>query len=109
MGLGHTRRNLVLSAALEELVPEASILIATGISEADGLGRPQRTEILKLPSLEKVGSGQYMPRRLQVPMADLIALRADIMAATVHTYRPDVMLVDRHPLGIDGELRWALD
>src|SRR5687768_3000902 len=108
MGLGHTRRNLVLAAAVESLAPHASVLTVTGVREANDLGRSSRTEILSLPGLRKVANGHYVPRRLAVPMPDLIALRSGIIESAVREFRPDVMLVDRHPLGINGELRAAL-
>jgi predicted glycosyltransferase len=103
------RRNLVIAAALAARSPNASVILATSAEHADSLGVPDRVDLMRLPAVRKVGNGRYTPRRLLIPGSDLTALRAGILAATVESYRPSVLLVDRHPLGVGGELRTALD
>lgn len=108
-GLGHVRRNLAVAAALTELAPEASVLLATGIDEVDRLGVPDGVEVLKLPGLRKIANERYVSRRLRVPAADIRALRSSLLAAAVGAFLPQVMLVDKHPLGAGGELVAALE
>ena len=88
--------------------PRASVILATSAEHADSLGVPDGVDLLRLPSLRKVDNDRYEPRRLAIPGADLTALRAGILAAAVESYRPSVLLVDKHPLGVGGELRTAL-
>ena len=107
LGLGHVRRNLAIAAELVKLAPEASILLVTGIDDARHLGCAPNVEILKLPSLRKVANGHYVARHLR--MDDVLAFRARLLAETVASFRPSVLLVDRHPLGAGGELRPCLD
>jgi predicted glycosyltransferase len=109
LGLGHVRRNLVIAAALVERSPGASVLLATSAEHADSLGVPERVDLMRLPAIRKVGNGRYAPRRLPISGSDLTALREVILAAAVESYRPSVLLVDRHPLGVGGELRMALN
>jgi predicted glycosyltransferase len=109
LGLGHVRRNLVIAGALVERSPGASVLLATSAEHADSLGVPDRVDLLRLPALRKVDNGRYTPRRLPISGSDLTALREGILAAAVASYRPSVLLVDRHPLGVGGELRTALN
>jgi predicted glycosyltransferase len=109
LGLGHVRRNLVIAAALVERSPDASVLLATSAEHADSLGVPDRVDLLRLPAVRKVDNGRYAPRRLPISGSDLTALREGILAAAVESYRPSVLLVDRHPLGVGGELRTALN
>jgi predicted glycosyltransferase len=72
------------------------------------MGLPARVEILKLPGLRKVSNDHYCSRRLQMPASEIRALRSDLLLTTVKSYRPDVVLVDKHPFGANGEFRDAL-
>jgi predicted glycosyltransferase len=108
LGLGHVRRNLVIAAALVERAPGATVLLATSAEHADSLGVPDRVDLLRLPAVRKVDNGRYTPRRLAISGSDLTAVRAGVLAAAVESFRPSVLLVDKHPLGVGGELRTAL-
>jgi predicted glycosyltransferase len=109
MGLGHTRRNLAIARALAGTSPGAAILLATGTDGVASLGIPEGVEILKMPGLRKVANGRYVSRRLTVPEADIRDLRKQLLESVVLSYSPTVMLVDKHPLGVGGELRAALE
>ncbi len=108
LGLGHVRRNLVIAGALVARNPAASVLLATSAEHADSLGVPDGVELLQIPGVRKVANGRYTPRRLPIPGADLTAIRSAILAAAVESYQPSVLLVDKHPMGVGGELGLAL-
>jgi predicted glycosyltransferase len=108
LGLGHTRRHLAVAAALAELEPRASILLATGADYVARLGVPRQVEVLKLPGLRKIGNDQYCSRHLQIPGTEIRALRSALLLATVKGFRPDVVLVDKHPFGASGEFKAGL-
>lgn len=107
-GLGHTCRNLAIASAVTRRAPKASILLATGSDDVRRLGVPRGVEILKLPSLRKVSNDRYRSRHLQIPDADLRALRAKLLVGAVEAFKPDLLLVDKHPFGASGELKVAL-
>jgi predicted glycosyltransferase len=109
MGLGHVRRNLSVAGALTELAPDASILVATSSEEAERFGVPANADLLKLPGLRKTGNDRYAARKLHLRWPEIRAVRAEILAAAVTSFQPSVLLVDKHPLGVGGELRMALD
>jgi len=109
LGLGHTRRHVAVAAALSELAPEASILLASGADDVNRLGLPAHIEVLKLPGLRKVANEQYSSRRLRIPTAEIRALRSALLLTAVKSFRPSVVLVDKHPFGVSGEFRPALD
>jgi predicted glycosyltransferase len=109
LGLGHLRRNLAVATAVATLDPQASILIATGAEEAHRFPIPPTIDILKLPSLRKIDNGRYAARRLNVTWRDVRSVRAALLRATVSSFRPSVLLVDKHPLGVGGELEPALE
>src|SRR5205814_1440502 len=108
LGLGHTRRHVAVASALSELAPEASILLASGADDVNRLGLPAHIEVLKLPGLRKVANDQYASRRLRIPTSEIRSLRAALLLTAVKSFRPSVVLVDKHPFGVSGELRGAL-
>jgi predicted glycosyltransferase len=109
LGLGHVRRNLSIAAALVRAAPKASILLATSAQHAEDLGvPPDGVDILRIPGIRKVDNHRYAARRLPLPEADLRTIRSALLAAAVESFRPDVLLVDKHPMGVKGELRRAL-
>jgi predicted glycosyltransferase len=109
VGLGHVRRNLAIARALTASNSEASILLATSADEAESFGVPPNVDVLRLPGLRKLDNERYAARRLRVPFGDVRALRSALLAAAVESFRPTVMLVDKHPLGVGGELHPALE
>lgn len=108
-GLGHIRRNLAVAGALKRRCPRSSILLATGSYEVDRLGLLSNIEALKLPGLQKLSNGHYEARRLGVSATDLFAIRSALLKTAVQAFQPAVMLVDKHPVGVSGELRPALN
>ncbi len=108
LGLGHVRRNLAIAGALVERCPDASVILATSVEHADSLGVPDGVDLMRLPAMRKVGNGRYTPRRLTIPAPELTELRAGLLRAAVESFRPSVLLVDKQPLGVGGELCVAL-
>jgi predicted glycosyltransferase len=89
LGLGHVRRNLAIARALDDVAPEASILVLTGAAETERLGVSPRINVVRLPG----------PHRSD----------QRVLAAAVEIFRPEVVLVDEHPFGPGGELGPALE
>ncbi len=109
VGLGHVRRNLAIAAEVVALRPSSAVLLACSADEVDRLTLPPNVDVLKLPAIVKEGNGQYAARRLAVNSHDVLHLRAGIIAGAVWSFRPDVLVADKHPFGVQGELRAALD
>lgn len=109
VGLGHARRNLNLAAALTAQCPDASVLVATGAEDLD-LFRPAGTiDVLRLPGIQKLGADRYGARRLPVHESVVHDLRAGLLKAAVERFQPDVVVADKHPGGLNGELVPALE
>ena len=108
LGLGHARRNLRIANAVVERAPESSVLVATSADAIESLGIPRNIDVLKLPGLRKLKNQKYVPRRLSASQQQMIELREAVLAAAALSFRPHVVLVDKHPLGVDGELTSAL-
>lgn len=105
-GLGHVRRNTLIASALLGIDPEAEIVIMTGVAV-----RPRwlrgRFMVQRVPPLLKGSDGSY--RSTTMSFDGAIAQRAAAMRSMVDEWRPNVVVVDRHPYGIAGELRDSLE
>jgi predicted glycosyltransferase len=108
LGLGHTRRNLAIAEAIGEITPDSAILLATGIDDYKQFGIPPGVDVLKMPGLRKVANEMYASRRLRISRSEILKIRSDLLLAAIDSFRPDVLVVDKHPFGAGGELRGAL-
>lgn len=104
MGLGHLRRNALLSAALARRLPGSSILLLSGARELRRYPMPRDVDILTLPSFRKVDKDRYIPRHLRGDAKRLRDLRAAVIRAALLAYQPNLLLVDKVPEGLEGEL-----
>ena len=109
-GLGHFRRTLALATFLVARVPWLSQLIVTGSPVPHNFRLPERIDYIKLPSVVKVGAAQYVPRTIAAPVDDVLNMRRDVIVAAASNFRPDALIVDHAPAGLQGEivpaLRW---
>ncbi|USQ81962.1 glycosyl transferase family 28 [Ornithinimicrobium faecis] len=112
VGLGHIRRNLALAHTLTTDIPaltgrSVTGMLLTGVGHGADLDVPEGFDVALLPGIRK-GSEGYQPRHMQVPMNDLICIREQMVRGVVNGLTPDLIIVDRHPYGVDGELRETL-
>jgi predicted glycosyltransferase len=106
-GLGHLRRSLLVAEGLASLPRPPTVLIATGSPRAQAFALPTGCDTLKLPAVTKTPTGDYRPRGLRMPLDELVRLRSDLLRSSARAFRPDVILVDHSPVGMQGEL-WPL-
>jgi len=109
MGLGHMRRNLLLAQALKRSPLQAVVLMIAGAREASLLTSAAGVDCVALPSLRKDGDGHYHPRHLEIPLQELLALRAQTARAALEAFDPDVLIVDNVPRGAVRELDPVLE
>lgn len=82
--------------------------MATGARGARRLVAGFPVNCIELPPVVKLGPGRYAPEDPALAGQDVVALRSELLADAVHRLRPDLLLVDRHPRGLLGELDDAL-
>ncbi len=110
MGMGHIRRNLLIAQALARPPLTAGLLCISGAHEATASALPVGIDCITLPALRKEERGRrYRARRLPLAARELIELRAQTIAAALDAFDPDVLIVDKVPCGLLGELEPALD
>jgi predicted glycosyltransferase len=107
-GLGHFRRNLLLADALARAIPDVSILCATGSPHSHSFRLPPRFDYLKIPSTTKNPDGTYRSRTLDLTLEEVTELRSRILRVGALSFRPDLVLVDQTPTGMEEELLPAL-
>jgi predicted glycosyltransferase len=107
-GLGHTRRNIVIAAALVAARPETDVLLLTGSPEATALPLPPSTEVLTLPTLYKHADGHYSARVLSSPLVEILAMRSRLIETALTAFGPDLFVVDKVARGVQGSLDRAL-
>ena len=61
-------------------------------------------DYLKLPSIYKVGPGEWLPLSLPLSFSEVLKMRREIIRSAVLNFAPDVLLVDHMPHGAMGEL-----
>ena len=109
MGMGHKRRNLLIAQSLVRHIPNCSVLLITGMVEANADNLPPGIDYLALPAWHKTTDGEYQARRLDLTQKELAQLRGQIIRAALDTFKPDVFLVDNVPRGALRELDGVLE
>lgn len=101
-GLGHIRRTQKIANAIS--AEDKSILIACSSPMASSFSSRPGIEYLNLPGFVKQVSGEYLPRALNIPVEEFVGLRASLLLAAVKNFRPNILIVDKEPLGVKWEL-----
>lgn len=108
-GLGNIRRTLLLAELLSEQYDSASILIVTGSPMIHAFRLPEGIDYVKLPCLDRVAAERYEPMFLRDCADEVRRTRAAVLEQIVVGFGPDLMIVDKRPGGVDGELLGTLE
>lgn len=103
-GLGHLRRSLLLAESLGEHGVEVEALVVTGSPRAHFFPRSRWIDVVKLPAVTKDANGHYVSRNSSRPLADTLRERKGQMRRALFEFRPDLLVVDHVPAGLEGEL-----
>ncbi|RYB03993.1 glycosyltransferase family protein [Lichenibacterium ramalinae] len=107
-GLGHLRRCRAIAHALVERFKGLQVLIVSGSSIAGAFEFRTRVDFLKIPSVIKLYNGEYTPLAEHTDLDDTLALRRSVIQSTAESFVPDILIVDKEPLGLRGELEPTL-
>jgi predicted glycosyltransferase len=107
-GLGNIRRMLAICKYVHASIPDLSILILSGSPMLQSFRVEPGIDYIKLPCLKRTELGELGVRFLDLDVAEIVRLRRELILSTVMSYRPDVVLVDKKPDGLAGELEPSL-
>jgi predicted glycosyltransferase len=107
-GLGHLRRCRTIAHALVEQFKGLNVLIISGSPIAGAFDFKARVDFVKIPSVIKLHSGQYTSLDDHIDLEETLAMRQSIIRLTAETFKPDLFIVDKEPLGLHGELEETL-
>lgn len=108
-GLGNIRRMLAVVEHLVERDPDVCALILSGSPMMQAFRLSPRIDYIKLPCLLRSEDGDYKAKYLDLSYKNIITLRADLILNTLLNFEPDLILVDKKPLGVQNELAPAFD
>lgn len=103
-GLGHLRRCRAIAHSLVENFKGVSILIITGSQIAGAFNFSARVDFVKIPSVIKLYNGEYTSIDKHIDLTDTLQMRQSIIQHTAESFQPDIMIVDKEPLGLRGEM-----
>ena len=107
-GLGNIRRMLAIAEHLVATDPRVHVLLITGSPMVQAFRVAARIDFVKLPCLERDHRGIYQARSLPMEVESLVRMRAQLIRSALLSFSPDLVLVDKKPLGVKGELAPAL-
>src|SRR5262245_39539472 len=93
-GLGHMRRTTSIANQIASDRPDAAILTMADSRLGQYFESSQNHDYLKLPSILKVGPGNWRAGSLPLPFGHVHAMRRELIRGAVLRYQPDVVLVD---------------
>ncbi|MDT1063648.1 glycosyltransferase family protein [Paracoccus sp. CPCC 101403] len=107
-GLGHLRRCRAIANALVEAYSGLQVLIISGAPIAGAFDYRARVDFVKIPSVIKLRNGEYTSLAEHVDLSDTLKMRRAMILETARSFRPDVFIVDKEPMGLHGEVEETL-
>ncbi len=108
-GLGHLRRCRTIAHELVKRDADMSVLILSGSPIIGSFDFRTRVDFVRVPGVIKLHNGEYKSLNLKIDTDETLAMRASIIEHTADIFDPDLLLVDKEPLGLRGEVRGTLE
>ena len=107
-GLGHLRRCRTIAQALVARRKGLSVLILSGSPIIGSFDFRTRVDFVRIPGVIKLRNGEYSSLSLHMDISEVLRLRAAIILHTAEVFAPDILIVDKEPLGLRGEIQDTL-
>jgi predicted glycosyltransferase len=108
-GLGHLRRCRAIAHSLVDADSSLSVLILSGSPIIGSFDFRSRVDFVRVPGVIKLRNGEYVSLNLHIDIEETLAMRSSIIRHTADIFDPDILIVDKEPLGLRGEVRSTLD
>jgi len=106
-GLGHIRRTMAIASHLRD--KNTNILILTGSPIAGRFSFPQQVDFVRIPGMIKKTNDEYQSLSIRIDPEQALSIRTNIIQATAKTFRPNLFIVDKEPLGLKREVLSTLE
>ena len=103
-GLGHLRRCRAIAHALVEEYKHLSVMILSGSPIIGSFDFRARVDFIRVPGVIKLRNGEYTSLNLHIDIEHTLAMRTSIMRHAAEIFDPDILIVDKEPLGLRGEI-----
>jgi predicted glycosyltransferase len=107
-GMGNIRRTLAICEKLSQEIPDLSILIVTGSPVIHALRIPYKVDYVKLPCLSRDEQATFSAKYWDMSTRELIRFRSELISCCIKKFNPNLIVVDKKPFGLNGELLEAL-
>ena len=67
-----------------------------------------RVDFVRIPGVIKLRNGEYTSLNLHIDIRETLDIRASIIRHTAEAFAPDLLLIDKEPLGLRGEVQDTL-
>ncbi|WP_210407331.1 glycosyltransferase family protein [Hydrocoleum sp. CS-953] len=108
-GLGNLCRMLTICRYLLEAIPQLSILLICSSPVVHSFRIPKGLDYIKLPCIGRNEYGELAVKYLGTETEETFKLRSELIKITTINFKPDVILVDKKPYGLQEELRDTLE
>ncbi|MFT5700294.1 MAG: putative glycosyltransferase [Desulforhopalus sp.] len=107
-GLGHIRRTMAIANHLRD--ENTNVLILTGSPLAGRFEFPEQVDFVRIPGMIKRTNDDYQSLSIRIDEKQALSIRTNIILATAQTFKPNLFIVDKEPLGLKKEvlptLKW---
>jgi len=103
-GLGHLRRCRAIAHAIVDRFKGVSVLILSGSPIIGSFDFRARVDFVRIPGVIKLHNGEYESLGLHIELDQTLEMRAAIIRQTALSFRPQLFIVDKEPLGLKGEV-----
>ncbi|MFQ5651529.1 MAG: glycosyltransferase family protein [bacterium] len=107
-GMGNIRRTLAICERLTQEIPDLAILIVTGSPVIHALRIPDKVDYIKLPCLVRGKREAFSSRFWDMSLRDLMHFRSELILSAIKSFEPNLVVVDKKPVGIKREFLTAL-
>jgi len=108
-GLGNLRRMLTICRYLLEEISKLSILLVCSSPVVHSFRMPKGLDYIKLPCIARNEFGELAVKYLEIEKEEALQLRSELIKVTTINFKPDIILVDKKPYGLQEELRDTLE
>lgn len=106
-GLGHIRRTMAIANHLRDT--STNVLILTGSPLAGRFKFPQQVDFVRIPGMIKKTNDEYQSLSIRIDQQKALTIRTNIILATAQTFRPNLFIIDKEPLGLKREVLPTLE